>query len=110
MFSWGIFIGTAQGGTCWCFPPTIGQFGRHDDTIATEPYIQQQAVAKRDQPQVAQDCWTFSAPHGPQGRFVAYNPYFWAILSFSHNKSAAEDLLEYLCQRAQVEERTKAVG
>ena len=35
LFSWGIFIGTAQGGTCWCFPPTIGQFGRHDDTIAT---------------------------------------------------------------------------
>ena len=68
------------------------------------------AVAKRDQPQVAQDCWTFSAPRGPQGRFVAYNPYFWAIWSFSHNKSAAKDLLEYLCQRAQVEERTKAVS
>jgi ABC-type glycerol-3-phosphate transport system substrate-binding protein len=47
------------------------------------------AVAKRDQPQVAQDCWTFSAPRGPQGRFVAYNPYFWGIWSFSRNKPAA---------------------
>ena len=44
------------------------------------------AVAKRDQPQVAQDCWTISAPRGPKGRFVAYNPYFWAIWSFSRNK------------------------
>ena len=68
------------------------------------------AVAKRDQPQVAQDCWTFSSPRGPKGRFVAYNPYFWGIWSFSRNKSAAKDLLEYLCQREQVEERTKAVS
>jgi ABC-type glycerol-3-phosphate transport system substrate-binding protein len=68
------------------------------------------AVAKRDQPQVARDCWTFSSPRGPKGRFVAYNPYFWAIWSFSRNKSAAKDLLEYLCQREQVEERTKAVS
>src|SRR6185312_2940428 len=28
------------------------------------------AVAKRDAPQVAADCWTFSAPTGPKGRFV----------------------------------------
>jgi len=68
------------------------------------------AVAKRDQPQVARDCWTISAPRGPKGRFVAYNPYFWAIWSFSRNKAAAKDLLEYLCQREQVEERTRAVS
>jgi ABC-type glycerol-3-phosphate transport system substrate-binding protein len=68
------------------------------------------AVAKRDQPQVARDCWTISGPRGPKGRFVAYNPYFWAIWSFSRNKAAAKDLLEYLCQREQVEERTRAVS
>ena len=68
------------------------------------------AVAKRDQPQVARDCWTISAPRGPKGRFVAYNPYFWAIWSFSRNKAAAKDLLEYLCQREQVKERTRAVS
>ena len=28
------------------------------------------AVAKRDAPQVAADCWTFSAPKGPKGRYV----------------------------------------
>ena len=67
------------------------------------------AVAKRDQPQIARDCWTFPAPRGPQGRFVAYNPYFWGIWSFSRNKAAAMDLLEYLSQRPQVEERTRKV-
>ena len=28
------------------------------------------AVAKRDAPPVAADCWTFPAPAGPKGRFV----------------------------------------
>ena len=60
------------------------------------------AVAKRDAPQVARDCWTFSAPRGPKGRFVAYNPYFWSIWSFSQNKTAAKELLEYLSEREQV--------
>ena len=32
------------------------------------------AVAKRDQPHVAGDCWTFPAPRGPKGRFVAVQP------------------------------------
>ena len=35
---------------------------------------------------------------------------FWAIWAFSRNKAAAKDLLEYLCQRELVEERTKAVS
>jgi ABC-type glycerol-3-phosphate transport system substrate-binding protein len=68
------------------------------------------AVAKRDQPQVARDCWTFSAPKGPKGRFVAYNPYFWALWSFSRNKVAAKELLEYLSERPHVRERTEAVS
>ena len=48
------------------------------------------AVAKRDAPQVARDCWTFSAPRGPKGRFVAYNPYFWGIWSFSQQQDRGE--------------------
>jgi ABC-type glycerol-3-phosphate transport system substrate-binding protein len=68
------------------------------------------AVAKRDQPSIAADCWTFSAPRGPKGRFVAYNPYFWAVWSFSRNKAAAMELLEFLCERPQVQERTAAVS
>ena len=68
------------------------------------------AVAKRDNPSVAADCWTFSAPAGPKGRFVPYLPYFWGIWSFSKNKSAAKDLLAFLMQREQVEERDLLVG
>ncbi len=67
------------------------------------------AVAKRDNPAVAADCWTFSAPAGPKGRFVPHLPYFWGIWSFSKNKKAAKDLLTFLMQREQVEERDNAV-
>ncbi len=67
------------------------------------------AVAKRDNPSVAADCWTFSAPAGPKGRFIPHLPYFWGIWSFSKNKSAAKELLTFLMQREQVEERDNAV-
>ena len=66
------------------------------------------AVAKRDAPQVAADCWTFPAPSGPKGRFVPTQAYFWGVYSFSKNKSAAKDLLEYLMQRENVEVRDNA--
>jgi ABC-type glycerol-3-phosphate transport system substrate-binding protein len=67
------------------------------------------AVAKRDNPAVAEDCWTFSAPSGPRGRFVPYLPYFWGVWDFSPNKTAAKELIEYLMQREQVEARCTAV-
>jgi ABC-type glycerol-3-phosphate transport system substrate-binding protein len=67
------------------------------------------AVAKRDAPHVAEQCWTFSSPAGSAGRFVPYRPYFWGVWSFSRNKSAAKDLIEYLCQREQVEARCNTV-
>ena len=67
------------------------------------------AVAKRDNISVAEDCWTFPAPSGPKGRFMPYVPFFWGIWKFSKNKSAAKDLIEYLCQRPMVEERCTAV-
>ncbi len=63
------------------------------------------AVAKRDTPDVAADCWTFPAPSGPKGRFVPTQQYFWGVYSFSQNKSAAKDLLEFLMQRENVEAR-----
>jgi len=68
------------------------------------------AVAKRDNPSVAADCWTFPTPAGPKGRFVPYLPYFWGIWSFAKNKAAAKDLLAFLCQREQVEALSTAVS
>jgi ABC-type glycerol-3-phosphate transport system substrate-binding protein len=67
------------------------------------------AVAKRDAPQVAADCWTFPAPSGPKGRFTPYLPFFWGIWSFSRNKTAAKELIEFLMQREQVEARCSVV-
>lgn len=67
------------------------------------------AVAKRDAPQVAADCWTFPNPAGPKGRIVPYQIYFWGIWQFSQNKSAARELIAYLMERKQVEEREKVV-
>jgi ABC-type glycerol-3-phosphate transport system substrate-binding protein len=66
------------------------------------------AVAKRDAPEVAADCWTFPAPAGPKGRFVPTQDYFWGVYNFSQNKSAAKDLLEYLMQRENIEVRDVA--
>jgi len=67
------------------------------------------AVAKRDARQVAADCWTFSPPKGPKGRFVPTASFFWGVYKFSPNKSAAKDLIEYLMQPTQVEERCNKV-
>jgi len=54
---------------------------------------------------VAKDCWTFPAPSGPKGRFVPTLGFFWGIYSFAKNKPAAKDLIVYLLQREQVEQR-----
>jgi ABC-type glycerol-3-phosphate transport system substrate-binding protein len=67
------------------------------------------AVAKRDAPQVAQDCWTFPGCAGPAGRFTPYLPFFWGVWQFSKNKSAAKDLIIYLMQRDNIEARCNAV-
>ncbi len=61
------------------------------------------AVAKRDAPEVAADCWTFPNPKGVKGRLVPIRPYYWGIWSFARNKSAAKDLLHFLSEREQVE-------
>jgi len=67
------------------------------------------AVAKRDAPQVAADCWTFSAPKGPKGRYVPFSQSFWGIWKFSPNQTAAKELFEHLMQREQVEPRSETV-
>ena len=61
------------------------------------------AVAKRDAPQVAEKCWTVPVPAGPEGRFVAYQPYTSGIWGFGRNKGAAKALLEHLSERSSAE-------
>ncbi len=63
------------------------------------------AVAKRDAPEVAADCWTFPAPKGPKGRFLPIGAFSLGIWDFSPNKAAAKELIEFLCQRENVEAR-----
>ena len=68
------------------------------------------AVAKRDAPSVAADCWTFPVPKRPKGRFVPTASFFSGVYSFSQNKTAAKELIEYLMQRPQVEVRRDVVA
>jgi ABC-type glycerol-3-phosphate transport system substrate-binding protein len=68
------------------------------------------AVAKRDAPQIAADCWTFPNPRGPKGRLVPIRPYYFGMWSFGQNKSAGRELLSYLGAREQMEILTTAVS
>jgi len=67
------------------------------------------AVARRDAPKVAEDCWTFPAPKGPKGRFLPMGAFSWGVWNFSPNKSAAKELIEFLSQRDNVEARCSVV-
>jgi ABC-type glycerol-3-phosphate transport system substrate-binding protein len=68
------------------------------------------AVAKRDAPQVAEQCWTHGFPSGPKGRFAPYLPYFWNTWAFSKNKEAAKSLLVHLSKPSSIERLVAASG
>ena len=68
------------------------------------------AVAKRDAPQIAEQCWTHGMPAGPKGRFAPFLPYFWGIWNFSKNIPAAKSLLVELSQQASAEKMVQASG
>jgi hypothetical protein len=68
------------------------------------------AVAKRDAPQVAEQCWTHGFPAGPKGRFAPFLPYFWGIWNFSKNIPAAKSLLVHLSQQSSAEKMVAASG
>ncbi len=68
------------------------------------------AVAKRDNPKLAEQLWTFPAPKGPKGRYQPVLPFYWGIWKFSKNKAAAKSLLTYLSQREAVEQLVNASG
>jgi ABC-type glycerol-3-phosphate transport system substrate-binding protein len=61
------------------------------------------AVAVRDAPKVAEQCWHFSSPKGPKGRFDPAQPSFWGIWKFSPNKTAAKSLSLHLWETDSVE-------
>ena len=63
------------------------------------------AVAKRGAPEVAADTWHFPCPVGPKGRYIPYNYSFYGTWNFGKNKRAAKELILYLQQREQVEQR-----
>ena len=68
------------------------------------------AVAKRDAPKVAEQCWTHGFPAGPKGRFGPFLPFFWGTWNFSKNQSAAKSLLTYLSQASSAEKMVAASG
>ena len=68
------------------------------------------AVAKRDAPKVAENCWTHGFPSGPKGRFGPFLPFFWGIWNFSKNVPAAKSLLMYMSQASSAEKMVQASG
>ena len=66
------------------------------------------AVAKRDNPKVAEMCWTHPVPKGPKGRFVGQLPQFYGLWKFSKNKSAAKDLLTFISQKELIAQLVEA--
>jgi len=66
------------------------------------------AVAKRDNPKVAADCWECQTPKGPKGRFAPSQPYFQTVWKFSPNKSAAKSLIHHISTRESVEKLVAA--
>jgi ABC-type glycerol-3-phosphate transport system substrate-binding protein len=68
------------------------------------------AVAKRDAPKVAENCWTHGFPSGPKGRFGPFLPFFWGIWNFGKNVPAAKSLLMYMSQASSAEKMVQASG
>ena len=66
------------------------------------------AVAVRDAPKVAEQCWHFSSPKGPKGRFDPAQPSFWGIWKFSPNKATAKSLALHLWEKNSVEQLVAA--
>jgi ABC-type glycerol-3-phosphate transport system substrate-binding protein len=68
------------------------------------------AVAKRDAPLVAEQCWTHGFPKGPKGRFAPYIPYFLTVWNFGKNKEAAKSLILHMSQPGAIEKLVAASG
>jgi hypothetical protein len=65
-------------------------------------------VAKRDAPEVAEQCWHHDTPAGPSGRYRGGEPWFWMVWDFAQNKTAAKDLLLWLQTKEQMQKLVEA--
>jgi ABC-type glycerol-3-phosphate transport system substrate-binding protein len=66
------------------------------------------AVARRDQPQIAEQTWHHGMAAGPAGRYGPFTTPFWGLWNFSKNQSAGKSLLMALSQAPAIEEMVKA--
>jgi hypothetical protein len=66
------------------------------------------AVAKRDNPKVAENCWTHAMSRGPKGRFVGHLRFFYGIRKFAKNKPAPKELLFFLSQKESARQLVEA--
>jgi ABC-type glycerol-3-phosphate transport system substrate-binding protein len=66
------------------------------------------AVARRDQPQVAEQTWHHGMASGPAGRYGPFTTNFWGLWNFSKNPSAGKSLMMALSQAQAIEEMVKA--
>jgi len=66
------------------------------------------AVARRDNPQVAEQCWTHDMPKGPKGRFAPYLPFNYGVWSFGKNKTAAKELIHFIVDKPQAKRQVAA--
>jgi len=66
------------------------------------------AVARRDNPKVAEQTWHHGFAAGPHGRYGPFTTPFWGIWTFSRNQAAAKSLLSTLSQPAAIEAMVNA--
>jgi extracellular solute-binding protein len=59
------------------------------------------AVAKRDAPKVAENCWTHDMPRGANGRFAPHLPWYYGVWNFGSNKTAAKELVHHMVDKPQ---------
>jgi ABC-type glycerol-3-phosphate transport system substrate-binding protein len=66
------------------------------------------AVARRDNPTVAEQCWTHDMPKGPKGRFAPYLPFNYGVWAFGQNKTAAKELIHFIVDKPQAKRQVAA--
>ncbi len=66
------------------------------------------AVAKRDNPTVAENCWTHAVPKGPKGRFVGQLPQFYGLWQVLEEQGGGKELLLHISQKESIAQMVEA--